>query len=338
MFKIKIPIFYLFLTILVGLGITLLSFKIAHNSKSNNDKEGLSSTSLGCNSYKIDRLEDYKYTKPIISAEPEFESARLTPLKEELNRFIENEEKDSMITSVSVYVRDFEVGEWMAINDQITYMPGSMLKVGLMTAWLKMSENLPGLLDKEQAYEIHNGFVFPIEHFQGKEITIGKKYKIRECLESMIVNSDNKAAFFLENTVDSNVFHKLFTDLGIPAPKFHESNYSLSVKDYSNFMKVLFNSGYLAPKESEYAISLLTRSRFKEGITKELPDSVVVAHKFGESGTSTLFQLHETGLVYIGPRRYLITVMTQGHNWARQSQIISRISKLTYDNMVGVKN
>ena len=337
MFKIKIPIFYLFITILAGIGITLLSFNIAQNSKSNIDKDSLSPNAIS-NNFKIERLEEYKYTKPIISAEPGFESPRLMSLKEELNKLIENEEKDSMVSSVSVYVRDFEIGEWMVINEQTAYLPGSLLKVGLMTAWLKMSENKPGLLDKEQAYEIHNGFVFPTEHFQGKEITIGQKYKIREYLESMIVNSDNKAAFFLENTVDSGIFHKVFANLGIPAPKFHDTNYRLNVKDYSIFMMALFNSGFLAPKESEYAITLLTRSQFKEGLVKELPDSVVVAHKFGESGTEQLHELHETGLVYINHRPYLITVMTQGHDWARQSQIISRISKLTYDNMVGLKN
>ncbi len=176
MFKIKIPIFYLFITILVGLGITLLSFNLTQNNKSTTDNLN---PIVPNNGYKISRLEEYKYTKPIISAEPELESPQLNPLKEELNGYIEHEEKDSMITSVSVYLRLFVKGEWMAINGQTTYLPGSLLKVGLMIAWLKMSEHHPGLLDKEQAYEIHNGFVFPTEHFQGKEITVGHKYKIR---------------------------------------------------------------------------------------------------------------------------------------------------------------
>ena len=101
-------------------------------------------------------------------------------------------------------------------------------------------------------------------------------------------------------------------------------------------MKDLFNSSDLAPKESEYAISLLTRSHFKEGLVKELPDTVLIAHKFGEAGDSRIHELHETGMIYVNNRPYLITVMTQGYDWNRLAGVISHTSKLTYDNMLSM--
>ncbi len=338
MFKIKIPIFYLFLAVLIGLILTFIGVKLATKRQSDLDRNLVNQSNEASCNYKISRITSFKYTRPIISAEPECESPIFFPLKNALNSFIENEEKDGVVTSASVYIRDFEKGEWMAINEDRRYLPGSLLKVGILITWLRMSENQPGLLEKELVYHGARGFSFPIEHYKSDTVKEGNKYKVKELLESMIANSDNRATLFLENIMDTNIFKKEFSDLGIPQPSFTDNNFMLNVKDYSIFMKALFNSSYLNPKESEYAISLLTRSHFKEGLVKELPDSVLIAHKFGEAGDSRIHELHETGMIYINNRPYLITVMTQGYDWNRLAQVISHISRLTYDNMLSMTN
>ncbi len=336
MLKIKIPLYYLLLSVFVGLILTYFGIKLAVKQQSDLDKNLVAKSSDSDCNYKISSVSGFKYTKPIISAERECESPVFFPLKNEINRFIDNEQKDGVVTSTSVYIRDFEKGEWMAINDQKHYLPGSLLKVGVLITWMRMSENQPGILDKEIVYLNPNNFRFPNEYFKSDTIIAGHKYKIRQLLESMIINSDNRATLFLENIMDTNIFKKEFSDLGIPTPSFSDNNFMLTVKEYSIFMKDLFNSSDLAPKESEYAISLLTQSKFKEGLVKELPDSVVVAHKFGEVGDGRIHELHETGMIYIKNRPYLITVMTQGRDWNRLSNVISHTSKLTYDYILSM--
>lgn len=336
MFKVKIPVFYLIISICAGLILTYVGIKIAVKEQVDLDKNLANQSSQTSGNYKISRIGGYKYTSPILSAEPERESPIFFPLKNEINRFIENEEKDGVVTSASIYIRDVANGDWIVINEDRRYLPGSLLKVGILITWLRMCENQPGLLDKELVYHGPMGFRFPIEHYKSDTIIDGHRYKVKELLESMVVNSDNRATLFLENIMDTNIFKKEFSDMGIPQPSFSDNNFMLNVKDYSIFMKALINSSYLYPKESEYAISLLTRSNFKDGLVKELPDSVLIAHKFGEAGDSRIHELHETGIVYVNNKPYIITVMTQGYDWNRLANVISHTSKITYDNMLSM--
>src|SRR6185295_18381478 len=97
--------------------------------------------------------------------------------------------------------------------------------------------------------------------------------------------------------------------------------------------RVLYNSTYLTSANSEYALSLLSQSSFKDGLVKELPPGVTVAHKFGEGGGPEENQLSDAGIVYDGSTPYLIVVMTRGKQLTELSQSISEISKQVYDYM-----
>ena len=68
-------------------------------------------------------------------------------------------------------------------------------------------------------------------------------------------------------------------------------------------------------------------------MTKNLPDSIRVAHKFGESGTLTEHQLHESGIVYLQHNPYLITIMTKGPDVKKLPDVLSAISKSVFDDM-----
>jgi len=87
---------------------------------------------------------------------------------------------------------------------------------------------------------------------------------------------------------------------------------------------------------SNDALSLLTESTFKDGLLKELPSSIVVAHKYGESGDAVSHQLHEAGIIYLQNKPYLISVMTRGTDWNKLSEVIGHISRMTYDYMINM--
>ncbi len=107
----------------------------------------------------------------------------------------------------------------------------------------------------------------------------------------------------------------------------------MNVKDYSLFMKALYNSSLLSPLNSERALELMTRSDFKAGLVAGLPQGVEVAHKFGEAGDPAEKQLHETGLVYLEGNPYLITIMTRGQQTEALAGGIASISRLVYEHM-----
>jgi hypothetical protein len=78
---------------------------------------------------------------------------------------------------------------------------------------------------------------------------------------------------------------------------------------------------------------MLAQCDFKEGLVKGLPPNVQVAHKFGECRYDNIYELHESGIVYVGDNAYLITIMTKGSDRKNLSEVISGISGLVYNKL-----
>ena len=332
----KISFLYLLLSAVAGSALTFVAFKTFNKPSQTASAQAAQNTAASnpC-SYNMTHLNGYKFIQPLISADPECEAEKYEPLKESITSYITTEQQSGKLMSASVYLRDFSKGEWMAINPDQTYDPGSLLKVGVLITFLRMAETNPNLLNTELVYHGDKGFRFPVEHFPSDTAVEGHTYKVKELLRYMIVYSDNRSTWFLEKNMNPDIFKKLFTDLGMKEPNFSDQHFKLSPKEYSTIFKALYYAGYLTISSSEYATALLTESNFKDGLIKELPATIKVAHKFGESGDQNSHELHESGIVYIDNNPYLITIMTQGTDWDELSNVISHISKMAFDHMTG---
>ena len=235
-------------------------------------------------------------------------------------------------------MRDFDKSNWTAINQNEKYHPGSILKIPVLMTILKEDEDHPGFIDESVAFVFRFQYDEPKhQSIMSKQIEFGKKYTRRELLKYMIEYSDNNATELLWMSMDKNVFAKMFEEFGMARPDMNATNIPLSAQECSLFMESLFNATYLNIKQCEFAIDLLTKSTFDEGIVKGIQsDKLVIAHKFGESGTERNRELHETGLLYIDGRPYLITVMTRGKDnveYAKLATVIQGISRQVYDGL-----
>ena len=339
MLKTKIPLFYVVLTTISCSILSVAAYKVVTKDNVNDTLPPLASSPASAHStasnqtcrYNISRLNGYKYIRPVYSSEPECESSVFLPLKTEISDFVESMKSSGSLNVASVYLKDLTSDDWMEVNSSEEYHPGSLFKVNTMITLLRMAEEHPGIMDKEIQFAANTPV--PIQTFNSKTITPGHKYKIRELIRSMIVYSDNLATGLLHSEVSIDVFQKTFTDLGLKKPDVHDRNYSVTGKEYSKFISVLYDGGYLTIPASEYAISLLSESDFKAGMVKELPSNVKIAHKFGEAMHEGTRELHECGIVYLDKKPYLVTIMTKGADVKVLAGIISHISKVTYDYM-----
>ncbi|HYV92087.1 MAG TPA: serine hydrolase [Chitinophagales bacterium] len=277
------------------------------------------------------RLGGIGLVHPLLMVDLNDESEKLSPLKNDLSWFIKQKEQTGEITDASVYLRSFKDGSWFTVNSGDMYNPGSMMKLPVMITYLKEAEKDPGILNKELVYQPR--VKIPLQTFNGKAIEAGKKYKVKELLHYMIVESDNNATYLLNENVNLNTFQKLFSDLDLSVPDTHDANYAMTASDYSKFMRILYSSSYLNIESSEFALVLLTQSTFKNGMLQQLPSDLKVAHKFGENFKNNLHQLHESGIVYIENHPYLLTVMTKGNDVNVLPAVISELSKKVYDAM-----
>ncbi len=279
------------------------------------------------------RLKGFEYIKPLINETRDCESARFATLKDNIKNLVNTETTSGNITTASVYIKSFNAGEdWTAINPRTEYNPASPGKLPVLIAYLKKSESVPGLLDKELLYSKDTRAI-PSQSIAFDSIRPGRKYKIRDLLYSMIVNCDNHATALLRDNIDDACYRRIFTDLAMDTNKIADGNYKFKVREFSMFLEVLYNACYLNNQSSEYGSSLLAQCKYKDGILKNLPPQIKMIHKFGEYTSGNDRELHESAIVYINNSAYLITVMTRGRDYNKLSSVIAQISKLVYDYM-----
>lgn len=157
----------------------------------------------------------------------------------------------------------------------------------------------------------------------------------------MIMYSDNNAMELLINTIDKNslqaLYKKIYDVFGINYSDQNEE--FITAKSYSYFFRILYNATYLNRQNSEYALQLLSKSDFKDGLVAGLPTNIVVAHKFGEralltpKGEVSVRELHDCGIVYYPLNPYVICVMTKGKEFKDLSRIIKDISAAVYEDV-----
>ena len=83
------------------------------------------------------------------------------------------------------------------------------------------------------------------------------------------------------------------------------------------------------------ALKLLSKTTYKEGIVKGVPDNFATSHKYGifikdEQTSESEKELHDCGIVYYPEHPYLLCVMTKGTDLSLLQTTIADISEKTY--------
>ena len=278
------------------------------------------------------RMKRHRLSQPLLFSDIANESSKYSNLKQDLLNKIAAEKATGKVSNVSVYLREFGNGSWMGIQQNEQYDPGSIMKLPILIAYLKRQEESPTYFDKKIKFE-SNSSAMPRQTIVTNSIKIGNTYSVRSLIKSMIIDSDNQANMLLNQNIEPEYVYNVFTDLGMQVPAIQQSSVKMSAMDLSKFMRVLYNSSYTTQNLSEFALQLLTGTKFNDGMKKGIPDSVIIAHKFGERGyQDTPFQeIHETGIIYLGNNPVLLTIMTSGNDQTYQTQLIANITKSCYD-------
>lgn len=277
----------------------------------------------------------FRFISPLLSCAPP-----LTPdvegvpqARPGVRSLLESAHARGDISSGAVFVKDLERGPWFAVNESERFIPASLLKVPLMVTYLRLAESDPGILSHALHYDGSQASVAQ-SFLEVAALQPGLDYNVADLLERMVVTSDNAAMQLLlraRSVMPEDSLVGVYRSLGVPSPA-DMPLYELNILDYSTFFQVLYNSTYLSPEKSEYALELLSRSAFPLGIRAGVPEGVTVAHKFGERNLARTGerQLHDCGIVYEPGRPYLVCVMTRGADLDRMASVIADVSRLIH--------
>ncbi len=278
----------------------------------------------------------YSFTNPLLECGDinSLSNKTTAALKKSVKQFVDDSISNGEADHVSVYFRDLNNGPWFGLGEKEIFLPGSLLKVPLLMAILRNGEDDPTLLNKRFLNARNRTDI--VEYFKpAQEIVLGKSYTVQELLQAMIKYSDNNATSLLTRAISEKDIKNAYLDLGIDIPQ--TTSYSMSVRTYASFFRILFNATYFSRQSSENALRLLSETDFKQGIMAGVPSGITVAHKFGERGIAETDQdqLHDCGIVYYPGRPYVLCVMTRGSDYDKLAGVIANISKIVYQTVQG---
>lgn len=328
----KNSLIIIFTSLVLFFNIIILPFDVFYlDKKVDSNLVNNKTSSSECTGYKLKRLNGYKYAMPLMFVDNTCQSERLSPLKNELNNLFNKYKEAGILSSASLYLKDYNSNSWISINENESYSPGSLLKVPALITLLKMSEKNQGFLNKKIVFnKRYDMQVNPL--YLSKSIKFGETYTVKELMKYMIIYSDNNATILLNEVIDVKVFKKLFKDFGLKEIDWNGTDYLMTVLDYSIFLRALFNASYLNIDNSDFALELLSKSDFKEGFSKGIPSNVNMSEKFGESGNIDTKELHETAIIYLSNRPYIITIMTKGKDLDKLPLVLKEASFLAYNH------
>lgn len=238
---------------------------------------------------------------------------------------------------MSIYFRDLSHGPRFGIGEYDKFQPASLIKLPVLIAFLHEADRDPTILDKQLSYAEGELSVSENVDEAWETIKPDTSYTIRELLEKMIVYSDNYSYALLTKEMNSRpsiTTYYTFRDLNILRMMQAPNADFISIQSYSNLFAVLYTTGYLSRDMSQFALELLTKSTFKEGLVAGVPQRIRIAHKFGHRVLADAdSQLHDCGIVYHPTMDYILCIMTTGTTLEGEEDAIADISKNVYNTI-----
>ncbi|MHB8843197.1 MAG: serine hydrolase [Nitrospirota bacterium] len=284
-------------------------------------------------------LEDFAYIRPSIAeTAPEARKIReLKPFRYKVEALIRSKLEDEEASSVSIYFRDLDNGNWFGIREDEKFSPEIQLKLPILIAYFKWAETNPLVLRKKIFYRGVGGPFEPRYLRSPKPLVPDRDYTVNELLLRMTAYGDDSAYALLLASLPPKYLHKVAKDLYVNYDP-GKSDDSLTLNAYASYFRVLFNASYLNEEMSEKALRYLARSVFRDGMAAGVPPEIGVASKAGERvlespGDGEVLQLHEFGIIYHPGRPFLLGITVRGSDFHDLARVIRDITSLVYEEV-----
>ncbi|MBK8497727.1 MAG: serine hydrolase [Flavobacteriales bacterium] len=329
----RVPLYAVAVSWVVGVAGTVLWMGPARSHPRVAVKEQVPAPKVDCG-HSVQRLAGFGHVRPMLSVEATCEAVRFADLRTELSAHLLAAQSTSRVKRASIYVRDLESDEWLAINGLERFDPGSLMKVPTMLTMLMMAEQDPALF--AHRFRMDLLMEFPNQQFPPtQELEDGKEYTLGELLQASIGRSSNRAEALMLRHAGAENYRKLLLTIGLPDFVAAARTYPITAPEYAQFFKALYNASVLSPRNADLALGLLVHSDFDKGLRKGIPAGIEVASKFGETGNEGDRQLHEAAIVYAQGHPYLIVVMTNGRTAEPLAEFLGTTAGIVHAFMTG---
>lgn len=278
---------------------------------------------------------NYKFINPLLAVNYNqpvtFSFLQNYTLKNQLNSQIAAAAKNGNISTAAFYFQELEGGRWLGINEDFNYSPGIFLKLPLAIAYYKAAETDPNILTNNLIFTTQ-----PNDQSIGNQVDLqdGQAYAASDLIRDMLIDDSNSSAIILFDNIDRSYLNEVYSDLGIA---YHEDKTTLdflTVKLSSLFYRILYNSTYLSPKDSEQILSTVSEASLTTALAKSLPNDLTIAHRSrSRSLNDKQIETNYCGIFYYPAHPYILCAMAIGKNANGNDIFLSQASLTVYTDM-----
>jgi beta-lactamase class A len=251
----------------------------------------------------------------------------LIALKEQLMTLIPPESQGRLGFVVTDLSTNYSIG----FNGSEAINPASVIKIPVMVeAYIQASQGKLNLDDRLVLKQHHK--VPGAGPLYGQRP--GQSFSLHYLIECMIHYSDNTATYMLIDRLGPGRITQSMKRLGLRQTvvgtgqllKAKGINFS-TPQDMNLLLAKLANGQVVSPQASREMIHILSQQKYRWGIPRLVPKSVVVADK-----TGTLAGIkHDCGVVFLSGSPYVISVFTSGfRSMSSAMQVISKVSDTVF--------
>ena len=237
----------------------------------------------------------------------------------------------------SIYVWEYEKGQYVDINGDNLYSAASIIKLPVLVRLFKSIEaNQMTIYDEMLLTDYYQSSGSGnLQYAQ-----TGRKYSLDSLAKTMIQDSDNTSTNMIMAKLggmdDINIglrdwgISKTYVRTWLPDLK---GTNKTTAKDMAKILYNLDNPGFLNVNSREFIIDYMSHVKNNRLIAAGLGDGAMFIHKTGDIGT----MLGDAGIVYApNGKKYIVVILAnRPHNAPQGKDFIVKASSLIYKAIVG---
>ena len=220
-----------------------------------------------------------------------------------------------------IYINDLVEKENFGINESEVFVAASVNKIPIMITFYQQVEK--GELKEDDVYQLEQNDIQDYGTGIMRYANPGKKYTYSQLVELIGKQSDNTAAFVLENIIGRENVQDLLDKLEMRDTSMEEN--TTTPKEIGEFLAKLYDGELLKKENTQKIFAALTDTDFEDRITLGVPKGIKVSHKIGNE----IQTYNDCGIVF-GSNPYVLCILTSEVAENEALEIIPKISRLVW--------
>lgn len=209
------------------------------------------------------------------------------------------------LPDVGVVVTDLMSGQTVEINPDTPFKAASVAKVSVAMTVLNLATRGRVSLDDTVAYHAATDYAEGAGSIR-YGVHEGQQFALRYLLDRLIRVSDNVAWNMLERYIGAGTIDQYIRSLGVKTP-YTVTDVKMTPRDTDTLMlKLDRHQAGISPALTEWLLSLMASTVFRNRIPARLPPEAYVAEKVGMLSDV----IHDVGLVYAPQRSFAMSAFT----------------------------